>query len=156
FPLFINLRDHYGQVDASELLERHARRMGFESGSHIVRAWRAGYCHLLLDGFDEVSPIGATARSALLRNARREALSAVRELIRDQARHCGLVVSGRPSYFDSDDEWGATLGSRGGTDLILSDFTDEQVAEYLKQNGLPGVLPRWLPKRPYLVATLAR
>lgn len=156
FPLFVNLRDHFGQTDGAELLSRHAKRMGFEPGSHIVRAWRAGYCHLLLDGFDEVSPIGATARSALLRNARREALSAVRELIRDQPQGCGLIVSGRQSYFDSAEERSSSLGLKAFTDLLLSDFTDEQVAEYLRHNGLASTLPRWLPKRPYLVATLAR
>jgi len=156
FPVFINLRDHYGQLDGTELLERHAKRIGFGNGSHLVRAWRAGYCHLLLDGFDEVSPVGATARSALLKNARREALTAVREIIKDHPADCGLIVSGRPSYFDSVTERQAALSTSGFTDLVLSDFTDEQVAAYLKACGLPETLPRWLPKRPYLVATLAR
>lgn len=156
FPVFINLRDHYGQLDGAELLERHAKRIGFDNGSHLVRAWRAGYCHLLLDGFDEVSPVGASAKSALLKNARREALSAVREIIKDHPSGCGLIISGRPSYFDSVTERKAALGTNNFTDLVLSDFTDEQVAAYLKACGLPEALPRWLPKRPYLVATLAR
>ena len=156
FPVFINLRDHYGAEDAVEILDRHAKRIGFESGARLVRAWRAGYCHLLIDGFDEVSPIGASVKKSILKNARREALAAVRDLIRDHPKSCGLIVSGRPHYFDSLEERRAALGTTGFVDLLLNDFTDEQVSLYFKSCGLAGVVPRWLPKRPYLVAILAR
>ena len=156
FPVFINLRDHYGAEDAVEILERHAKRIGFDTGAQIVRAWRAGYIHLLVDGFDEVSPIGASAKKSILKHARREALSAVRDLIRDHPRGCGLIVSGRPHYFDATDERHSALGTSGFTDLLLNDFTDEQVKVYFASCGLSGVVPRWLPKRPYLVAMLAR
>src|SRR5690606_37175845 len=111
FPIFINLRDHHGAEDAVEILERHAKRIGFRPGDHLVRAWRAGYCHLLVDGFDEVSPIGAAAKSSILKNARLQALAAVRELIRDQPAECGVVISGRPHYFDSVAERRSALGT---------------------------------------------
>jgi hypothetical protein len=57
FPVFVNLRDHYGQSDPAELLERHARVIGFANPWHLVRAWRSGYVHLLLDGFDEITTL---------------------------------------------------------------------------------------------------
>lgn len=156
FPVFLNLRDHHGQDDPVELLERHSKKIGWPSAAHLVRAWRAGYCHLLIDGFDEISPLGASVKSTLLRNSRREALTAIRELIRDQPSGAGLIVSGRPQYFDSPEERRLSLGTVGLVDLVLNDFTDEQVRAYLSSCGLPGGVPRWFPKRPYLVATLAR
>jgi hypothetical protein len=36
FPIYINLREHSGQRDPVELLERHARSVGFESPSSLV------------------------------------------------------------------------------------------------------------------------
>jgi hypothetical protein len=58
FPLYINLRDHFGQMNPAEVLERHARNIGFPHPSHLVRAWRAGYVTLLIDGFDELTTLG--------------------------------------------------------------------------------------------------
>ena len=55
FPLYINLREHYGQGNPAEAIERHARNIGFPQPLHLVRAWRAGYALLLIDGFDEVA-----------------------------------------------------------------------------------------------------
>lgn len=54
FPVYLNLRDHYGQRDVSEIIRRHADLIGFSPSSNLVRAWRAGYVHLLIDGFDEI------------------------------------------------------------------------------------------------------
>ena len=156
FPLFINLRDHHGQEEADEILTRHAKRIGFPVAAHLVRAWRAGYCHLLIDGFDEIAPSGATAKKSLLKTYRRQALIGVKELISQQPSGCGVVLSGRPNYFDSREERVSSLGASGFADLTLSDFTDEQVQTYFKQVGLSGGVPSWFPKRPYLVATLAR
>ena len=36
FPVYINLRDHFGQPTATEVLERHARNVGFSHPSHLV------------------------------------------------------------------------------------------------------------------------
>ena len=46
FPVYLNLRDHYGQRDTAEVILRHANSIGFDRPSHLVRAWRAGYVHL--------------------------------------------------------------------------------------------------------------
>jgi hypothetical protein len=58
FPVYINLRDHSGQQDPIEVIERHARKIGFNPPHHLVRAWRSGYVFLILDGFDELSSSG--------------------------------------------------------------------------------------------------
>ncbi len=54
FPVYLSLRDHFGQTNPAEVLERHGRNLGFQHPTHLVRAWRAGYVILLLDGFDEL------------------------------------------------------------------------------------------------------
>lgn len=60
FPVYINLRDHSGAEFNVEILERHARKVGLADHSGLVRAWRAGFLHLLLDGFDEMLGRGAS------------------------------------------------------------------------------------------------
>ena len=62
FPVFVNLRDHYGQTDPAEILHRHARNVGFDKPSHLVRAWRAGFVHLSMDGFDEITALRRLAK----------------------------------------------------------------------------------------------
>lgn len=57
-PIYLNLRDHTGQYSPVEALERHARNVGYPSSTDLVRAWRAGYVDLLLDGFDEMATAG--------------------------------------------------------------------------------------------------
>jgi hypothetical protein len=54
-PLTLNLRDHWGEDHSDEILERHARSIGYTPREDVVVAWRAGMCCLLLDGFDEVA-----------------------------------------------------------------------------------------------------
>lgn len=38
FPLYLNLRDHSGQTDTAEIIERHARKIGFGKEYQLVRA----------------------------------------------------------------------------------------------------------------------
>jgi hypothetical protein len=114
FPVFINLREHYGQSDPAEVLERHARSIGFSNPPHLVRAWRSGYVHLLLDGFDEVTTLNIQGLWTKLRDNRYRAMEAVRRLIRDQPIGAGLAISGRAHFFDSANE------RRNGGRAILS------------------------------------
>lgn len=58
FPIYLNLRDHWAQPDPDEMLERHARKIGYPHGHQLVRAWLAGFIVLILDGFDEVAAEG--------------------------------------------------------------------------------------------------
>lgn len=156
FPVFVNLRDHYGQSDPAELLERHARIVGFPNPWHLVRAWRAGYVHLLLDGFDEITTLNIQGLWTKLRDNRFRAMEAVRRLAREHPAEAGLVIAGRAHFFDSPKERRTALGLSGQfAEFSLNEFNDEQVAEYLEQSGLSGIVPPWLPSRPLLVAYLA-
>jgi len=156
FPVYLNLRDHYGQTEPSEVLERHARSIGFASGSHLVRAWRAGYVHLLLDGFDEVTTINIQGLWRKLKDNRYRAMEAIRRLLREHPPGGGLAISGRAHFFDSDKERKNALGLDGSfTEFSLTEFSDEQIHDYLTKSGFRGVVPQWLPSRPLLVAYLA-
>jgi|SRR5665213_142656 len=57
FPIFLNLRDHVGQDEPASALYDHGTRIGFPQPERLVRAWRSGFTHLFLDGFDEISRV---------------------------------------------------------------------------------------------------
>ncbi len=158
FPVLLNLRDHYGQTDATEALERHARKIGFESGAALVRAWRAGYALIMLDGFDEIAIPGWQGQPDRLKKLRRDSMQLVREFVKDTPPDRGLIVSGRQNYFDSDEEMRNALGFGGTTNqalfVTLQDFNEEQVQQYLVRRGWNQHVPRWLPTRPLLLSYL--
>ncbi|MBB3813176.1 hypothetical protein FHY13_001482 [Xanthomonas arboricola] len=156
FPVHINLREHSGAQFPDEILERHARIIGFSSTTQLVRAWRAGYVILLLDGFDEITSLGFQGRWSRLQELRFKGLQAVREMIFQQPADVGLAVAGREYYFDSHAELIKCLGLKSALEVTLNDFTQEQVDKLLINSGVPtAVTPAWLPKRPLFVATLA-
>lgn len=156
FPVYANLRDHYGQNDPAELLERHARIIGFAQPSHLVRAWRAGYVHLLLDGFDEVTTLHIQGLWRKLKDNRYRAMEVVRRIVREHPSAAGIALAGRAHFFDSERERrnALALDSRF-VELSLNDFTEDQVRDYFRRSGLAGVVPPWLPSRPLLVAYLS-
>lgn len=156
FPVYLNLRDHYGQDDPGEILSRHARTIGFVPEHHLLRAWRAGYVHLLIDGFDEIAGISIQGEWRSLQSNRYEAMTAVRRLINEHPIRAGLLVAGRAHFFDSRQERvkGLGLPSRC-VELSLNEFTGEQIQKYLQKAGLSGTVPSWLPSRPLLVGYLA-
>ena len=156
FPVYINLRDHLGQSEPTEVIERHARTIGFSNSSHLVRAWRAGYVYLLIDGFDEISTINIQGLWRNLRENRYRAMEAVRRLIHEHPDHMGLMVAGRAHFFDNPTERSKALGlPRGFVELSLSEFTEDQITTYLNQSGYSGITPSWLPSRPLLIGYLA-
>ncbi len=156
FPVYLNLRDHYGQSDPAEVIERHAKSIGFSRPSHLVRAWRAGYVHLLIDGFDEISTVNIQGLWKKLQDNRFRAMEAVRRLIREHPDSAGLLLAGRAHFFDSPTERRRALGlSANSVELSLNEFTEEQIATYLERAGISGFVPAWLPSRPLLVGYLA-
>ena len=156
FPVYLNLRDHYGQTDSAEVLERHARSIGFYSSAHLVRAWRAGSIHLLVDGFDEVSGIAIQGLWRTLQDSRFRSMEVVRHLLRDTPDGSGILVAGRAHFFDTPAERRKALGLRFGTiELSLNDFTLEQIDTYLSRAGVQAAVPPWLPARPLLLGYLA-
>ena len=158
FPVYLNLRDHYGQNEPAEVIERHARSIGFARPSHLVRAWRAGHVHLLIDGFDEISTINIQGLWRKLQENRFRAMEAVRRLIREHPfnSNAGLVIAGRAHFFDNSIERHKALGlSKNAVEISLNEFTEDQITTYLKRAGLSGLVPSWLPSRPLLVGYLA-
>jgi len=156
FPLYLNLRDHLGQTNPAEVLERHARNIGFLHPSHLVRAWRAGYVTLLIDGFDELTSLGIQGLWKRLHEVRFRAMEVVRQFVREQPNDAGLILAGRAHYFDSDRERKGALNSASNfVELTLNEFNDEQIGRYLTKQGLSGRIPNWMPSRPLLVGYLA-
>ena len=156
FPVYLNLRDHFGQDDPAEILSRHARTVGFEPGHHLVRAWRAGHVHLLIDGFDEIASISIQGEWQQLRRNRYQAMAAIRQLIDEHPASAGFLIAGRAHFFDSSRERYSALGlPKDAIELTLNEFTSEQIEIYLRHTGLNGRVPSWLPSRPLLVGYLA-
>jgi NACHT domain len=155
FPVYLNLQDHAGQEDPAEILERHARKIGFSKPSQLVRAWRAGYCILLLDGFDELSYPGIQGEWKRLREARVRATLGLRALLAESPADSAIAIAGRPQYFDGYRAIIDTLRLPRGVELYsLSEFTPRQVEEYLKRLNRSISIPDWVPTRPLLLGYL--
>ena len=153
-PVHLNLRDHHGQTDPAEALERHARNIGFHSPHHLVRAWHAGYLILILDGFDEFATAGWSGQARRLRDIRFNSMELIRKFMRGPSG-TGVIIAGRQHYFDSDKELLAALGlGQTSTRLYIDDFTDSQIREFLVGKGWQEGIPAWLPSRPLLLSYL--
>ena len=157
FPVYLNLRDHHGQTHPAEVIERHGRSVGFAPSSSLVRAWRAGYVHLLIDGFDEIPAIGVQGLWRRLKENRYRAMEIIRRMIDEHpSGKTGLLVAGREQFFDSIKERHRALKLPiNAVELSLNEFTEAQIETYLEQAGLSGFVPHWLPSRPLLVGYLA-
>jgi hypothetical protein len=159
-PLTLNLRDHWGEDHSDEILERHARSIGYTPREDVVVAWRAGMCCLLLDGFDEVASqtVVKTDNKNFMRDARRRALQGVRDFTQKAPASAGIFVCGRDHYFDSDSELSTSLGTglRPCLTVNLEEFSDAHANDFLKRNGITSPLPDWLPRKPLILSYLIR
>jgi len=131
--------------------------VGFDSATALVRAWRAGYVYLLLDGYDEIATTGWLSQSNDLRQIRRRSVELIRKFIDQTPTGAGVMLAGRRHFFDTSDEMSSALGLAGKSPLVINtdEFTEGQVATYLERFGVGTALPSWLPSRPLLVAYLA-
>lgn len=157
FPIFLNLRDHSNQTDPVEVLERHARLLGIgERASHLVRAWRAGYTVLLLDGFDELSSAGWLQFNRQLRQIRYSTVEVIRRFIIDTPPDTPIIIAGRGSYFDSEEECLRAFGISTFQPVVLTlnEFNEEQIRSFLSKYEFRGVVPDWMPVRPLLLGYL--
>ena len=156
FPILLNLRDHHGQTDPVEALERHARKVGFASPAALVRAWRAGFAILLLDGFDEIAAAGWAGKTKTLKELQFRSMELVRAFVRESPGTGGVVLAGRAHFFDNEREIHTALALKHNFETIrLSEFNEEQVAQFLGRLGWSESIPEWLPSRPLLLAYLA-
>jgi len=131
FVIHINLRDHQGQIDPAEAIERHARLIGF-SPNQLVRAWRSGRVPVILDGFDEISTSNWPGRVDSLQDVRRRSVALVRHFLEETPASTGLLIAGRSHFFESESEMRATLSLPPNAVLLsASDFSEEQIHEYL-------------------------
>lgn len=159
-PVVLNLREHWGQEYFDEILERHARSIGFTPREDLVAAWRAGMITLMLDGFDELASqsISRFNETQFMRDARRTALQGVRDLVLKMPGDVGLWICGRDHYFDNESELVHALGL-GGQGFILAEldeFTEDGAQDFLNRNGVQQQLPSWLPRKPLLLAYLTQ
>lgn len=159
-PLTLNLREHWGEDHCDEMLDRHARSIGYTPREDVVVAWRAGMCSLLLDGFDEVAAqsVVRTENRNFMREARRRALSGVRDFTQKLPNGVGILLCGRDQYFDSDAELASALGISGRKYIVidLGEFDETSASEFLKKHGISAALPDWLPRKPLLLSYLLR
>ncbi|WP_221799752.1 NACHT domain-containing protein [Oceanobacter mangrovi] len=154
YPVAIDLRDHWGAATGIEIISGHIQRLGLSASfDSIIRMLNAGKISLLLDGFDEVGSqtFGGSIKKRY--QVRRDALSGVRDLI--SSCKAGVFITGRPNYFESDDELLSALGlSLKGRNVSLlkcsDEFNEDQANEYLSILGLSSKSPRWLPKKPLM------
>jgi hypothetical protein len=156
FCIHLNLNQHQGQVDPAEALIRHATSIGFSPAHQLVRAWRSGDAHILLDGFDEIYVPGLASGSRPLAEIRRRSVSLISQFAYETPAEAGVLIAGRQHFFDDLSELRSCLGVPENS-LIASatDFTEEQVSEYLRRRKWAAALPDWLPRRPLLVGYLA-
>jgi hypothetical protein len=155
FPLYINLRDHSGAKYPDEILERHARELGLGDHGQLVKAWRAGFVDLLLDGFDEFAATGWSSMPIKLRQIRRAMLEAVRRLIADSPKSTGIVIAGRQHYFDSTREMVDALGLSPSFATLRIELLSEEDAEKIVKKYGGGPVPDWVPSRALLLSYLA-
>lgn len=158
-PAVLNLRDHWNEPFGEGILERHARIIGFSPKEDLVSGWRSGLVNLILDGFDEMSSLVASRAesTSFMRDARRESLRGVRELVANAPPGAGMLICGRDHYFDSAREMVMSLGlATKAFDVIrLAEFTEEQASKFLASRGINMALPDWLPRKPLLLGYLA-
>jgi hypothetical protein len=158
-PVAINLREHWGALYADEILERHARSIGFSPKEGLTVAWRAGLVCMILDGFDEVASqtIAKPNDKQFLRRIRFEALQAVRDLIRNAPSGTGVLLCGRDHYFDTTAELAhaLALSARPVRLVRVDEFSEKQAAEFLRKFSSTDKLPDWLPRKPLILGYLA-
>ncbi len=158
-PVAINCREHWGAIFGYEILERHAQSIGFQPRHHLTVAWRAGMVYLLLDGFDELAAqtISTPTNRNFMRQARHEALKAVRDLVGKAPAGTGVLLCGRDHYFDNLSELTHSLGIANRELVIvrIGEFTEDQAASFLRRRATTQSLPDWLPRKPLILGYLA-
>ncbi len=157
-PICLNLREHWGQEYFDEILERHARSIGFQPKEDLVVAWRSGLSCMLLDGFDELASQTIVRENDVdfMREARRRALSGVRDFFVKLPSDVGGFICGRDHYFDTEAELIHALGVEGKNYKIvrLDEFTEAGANEFIGKYGYDPALPEWLPRKPLILSYL--
>ncbi|WP_341916598.1 hypothetical protein [Polaromonas sp. YR568] len=159
YPLAINLREHWGALSGVEIIAGHFQRLGL-SGSvdRAMQLLKAGSILLLLDGFDEVGTQTFGNSEDRRASIRKQALSGVRDLL--EISTGGVLVTGRPHYFEDNKELLEAIGlsfRTDGTSVLKcrDEFEEPEANAYLTALGLKARAPKWLPKKPLMFQILA-
>jgi hypothetical protein len=159
FVFAINLREHWGAGSAVEIISGHLKRLGLSTSiDRAMQLLNSGHIILLLDGFDEVGTQTFGTNQNKRITVRREALQGIRELI--AMNPAGLLITGRPHYFNSVVEMNECLGFSSKKSGVLSlkcadEFNDAQAQAYLGKINVNAKVPSWLPKKPLMFLVLA-
>lgn len=152
YCLSIDLRDHYGAKRATDIIRRHLDDLGLSSEADgYIKIFKQNQSILLLDGFDEIATSQPwSSEASRLRELRKHALQGVKDTITQKTG--GVLISGRPHYFDSDEEMFQSLGLDHKNTLVLNcatEFTKDEMSNYLKSlAGTTIKIPNWLPRKP--------
>lgn len=155
-PVYLNLREHTGQSSPVEALERHARIIGYPGPANdLVRAWRAGFVDLILDGFDEMATAGWGGSLLKVRNHRNAGMALVRNFLGESPRNCDIYLAGRENFFDTNSEMISALGVGSSFQIVrTAEFGSDELKVFLKRKHFSGPFPSWLPARPLLISYL--
>jgi len=158
FPIALNLRDFANLETPDEALRRHADRIGVRNiGDALIRAWRAGYVSLLIDGYDEMVPRLSLRKGERYFDIRRQALLVVRRFISESPDTTKIVLAGRTHFFSNFEEAVACLGIADNWEhLSLEDLaTEDELQSFLQKYSARFSPPNWVPRRPLLLGYLA-
>ncbi|MBX8494024.1 NACHT domain-containing NTPase [Pseudomonas cichorii] len=157
--LAINLKEHWGAASAAEIIAGHLQRLGL-SGliDRVMQLLSAGHILLLLDGFDEVGSQTFGSDQSKRVSIRRDALKGIRELV--ESTTAGVLITGRPHYFNSNKELLESLGLAKRTEVPLfltcaEEFSMQEAQSYLTNIGVNTSVPSWLPRKPLMFWVLA-
>lgn len=152
YPIAINLKEHWGQQRADEIIRRHFGLLGLSnSADSLLKIIESNNFIFLLDGFDEIGSQVWSEDIYQLKQIRSSSLSAINHLI--SITKSPIIITGREHYFNSNSEMFDILGLRSHeTELIKckEEFSDDEMEKYLKSISLAIELPIWLPKRPLI------
>jgi hypothetical protein len=158
WPLAIDLRETWGLRRASEIVRRHFDELGLERGANnVIKSFGGSTFVYLLDGFDEVGSQAWSDDEIKLRSIRNQSLAGVRDVI----SKCpgGLIICGREHYFNSDIEMFEALGLDKEKTALLrsnSEFSDQEMEEFLAEKAEDLILPEWLPRRPLICQVIEK
>ena len=156
-PIYINLYEHVGQRSPQEALMRHCELIGFKNYMDLIKAWKSGFCRIILDGFDELSVLRWTGSRDRLKEFRRKSMDLIKNFLRDSPLGSYVIVSGRDNYFDSETEFREALNITDNCIVLqTTDFDDAQIDMYMKINGINIKYPDWLPAKPLFVDYAAK
>lgn len=157
YPIGIDLRENWGLKRATEIVRRHFDDLGLEDhGAALIRGLSSNQFIFLLDGFDELGSQSWSNDAETTKNLRFQSLAGIRDLVSRTSG--GVFICGREHYFNTDEEMLSSLGLKLGDTVIIqskTEFSEEEINQYLSSFLDDYVLPSWIPRRPLICQVIA-